>query len=165
MFTRAIALDPNYSQAYTGLAYSHHRDIYLGLTRDRAESIRKLGEAAERAVALDDADSRAHCALGMASIYSGRLKQALSEQERAVALNPSDNLALMGIGRVLLLCGRANDAIPHFKNALRLNPLEPRMQVFYGLCARAYLDARNYDEAVTWAGKGIQGRPPSSKYN
>ena len=160
MFTRAIALDPNYSQAYSGLAYSHHRDIHLGYTEDRAESIRKLCEVAERAVALDDADSLAHWVLGMANLWSGRLEQALAEQERAVALNPSDGNALNGLGNALILSGRADDAIPYFENALRLNPRDPRIHIYYAFLARAHLDAHHYDEAAAWARKSIQVGTP-----
>ncbi len=161
MFTRSIALDPNYSQAYTGLAYTHHRDIYLGNTEDRAESISKLCAAAERAVALDGADSLAHWTLGMANVWSGRLDHALAEQERAVALNPSDVTALSGLGGALILAGRADDAIPHIENALRLNPRDPRIHLFYAICARAHLDARHYDAAVDWARKSIQVKTPA----
>ena len=44
--------------------------------------------------------------------------------------------------------------------AIGINPLDPRIQVFYAICARAHLDAHHYDEAVAWARKSIRVGTP-----
>ncbi len=59
MFERAIEIDPNYSEAFADLAWTHSRDLLMECTDDRPASMDKMYQAARRAVELDDASWRA----------------------------------------------------------------------------------------------------------
>ncbi len=159
LFERAIALDPGYSQAYTGLANSHHRDILLECAEDRAASLASLFAAARRAVAVDDASSPAHEALSTAYIWSDEHDLAIAEAERAVELDPNSVVARRSLGNKLDLAGRSAEGIAHLERALQLSPQDPQSQVPMTFLARAYLNARRYEDAVSCARKAIGRRP------
>jgi len=72
MFEKALALDPSYSRAFSGLAFSHHRDIWLEYTDSRENSVAKCLEVTRAAVALDDTDAFAHMVLGAAFSWAGQ---------------------------------------------------------------------------------------------
>ena len=65
MFEQAIELDPSYGQAYSALALTHQRDLFLGYSVSRDQSLSAYRQAARRAVALDEKDSFAHRMLGL----------------------------------------------------------------------------------------------------
>ena len=95
VFERAIALDHYYTEAWTGLAYSHLRDIDLGCTDNRETSLAKGFEAARRAVGLDAVSSAAHLCLGQAYVWAEQYDLAIAETEAAVELNPNNAHACM----------------------------------------------------------------------
>ena len=158
MFEKALALDPNYSQAFSGLAYSHHRDIWLEYTDSRENSVAKCLEAARTAVEFDDRDAFAHMVLGAAFSWAGRHDLAVAAEERAVEINPSNAVAHVTLGHALDCAGRSEEGIPHIEKGLQLNPRDSRNHFYMALLARTHLSARRYEEAVEWARKAIYGQ-------
>ena len=67
-FGQAIAIDPNYGLAYTGLAYNyiHQEDWYIRPN----EAGSRAREAAKKALAINDSDADAHVALAIATLGS-----------------------------------------------------------------------------------------------
>ncbi len=88
-FTQAIVRDPNYAQAYVGLA-----DCYNLLREFSAmppdEAYPRALAAAKKAVELDDSSAEAHTSLAFATFY-GTFNAAGAEREfkRAIELNPN----------------------------------------------------------------------------
>ena len=66
LFAQAIEMGPDFSPAYSGLALAHAESIVLGYAQPTQDVLGKLTDAAQRAVALDARDARAHFALGAA---------------------------------------------------------------------------------------------------
>ena len=87
MFERAVALDPTYSRGYTGVAYSHYRDVLLGYSEDGDRSLASSLEFAQRAVALDETDGFAHFVLSRCLLHDAKIERALEEAKRAIELN------------------------------------------------------------------------------
>jgi tetratricopeptide (TPR) repeat protein len=92
-FNQAIEKDPNYAQAYAGLAQSWKLlpAFNGGAPKD---CFPQAAAAARKALALDDTSSTAHAALaslkGLSEFdYAG----AISEYERTLQLNPNDATA------------------------------------------------------------------------
>ncbi len=150
-FEQALALDPDYAQALTGLAYSHHRDLWFGFASDREHSISEQIRTAQQAIKIDLNDSMAHCMLGFGFLWSRDFDKSIAEGERAVSLNPSNFVALAQLGLALCYAGRALDSLPLFEQSIRVNPRNPRVQFILCCLARSQLSARNYQEAATEA--------------
>jgi adenylate cyclase len=158
MFRRAIELDSIYSDAFSGLAYSHLRDILIECTDDREADLARAFEAARRAVALDDSSALAHGILGTAYIWSNRHDLALAETKRAVELNPSDAVILHALGNKLDLAGEP-DGVLRMEQAQDLNRQDPQRHMHLTFLARAYVNARQYEKAAECARKAVHWRP------
>lgn len=158
MFERATELDPTYSDAFANLAWTHSRDLLLECSNDREGSIAALYEAARRAVALDDESSLAHHLLSTAYIWRNELDLAIAEGRRAVALNPNDADSRHALGNKLDLAGDP-EGIALMEQAQRLNPQDPQRHMQLSFLARAYLNARRYDDSVETARRAVQWRP------
>jgi adenylate cyclase len=166
MFLHAIELDPTYSDAFTGLAFSHHRDINLQVTEDFENSCSELLAAARQAVAHDPASSSAHVILGIAYQHTSKYDLAIEETKTAVSLNPSSPLAHIARGTSLSLADRPREGIPHLQKALELSPRDPWLYQYMTLLAGAHLNAGNYEVAEGWARKAVLLRPdyPNARF-
>ena len=93
MFEQALDLDPEYSAAFIGIAWSNIRDLDLGSGEARDTKIRSALDAALQAVKFDPSNSIAHMHLGVSYLWSGQFDMMIPEFERAIELNPSNALA------------------------------------------------------------------------
>ena len=159
LFEQALEVDPDYAQALTGLAYSHHRDIWFGFSHDRDHSISEQIKAAQQAIRIDTNDSMAHCMLGFGFLWSRDFEKGIAEGERAIALNPSNFVALAQLGLALCYAGRALDSLPMFEQSIRVNPRNPRIQFILSCLARSQLSARDYESAITEAKNALSHAP------
>ena len=64
MYEKAIELDPQYAAAYAGLGWTYLLDWFFQWNPDRAQTLERAFELAQRAVALDDSLPEAHRLLG-----------------------------------------------------------------------------------------------------
>jgi TolB-like protein/DNA-binding SARP family transcriptional activator/pimeloyl-ACP methyl ester carboxylesterase len=158
-FERAVALDPDYSDGWTGIAYSHLRDIDLGCSGDRQQAIGRAFAAARRAVSFDPASSTAHLCLGQAYVWAEQLDLALAETAQAVELNPNDAHARMAFGNRLDLAGRTEEGIAQLEHSLQLNPRDPNRFTYMGYLARANVRMGRYETALSWARKMVDLKP------
>jgi serine/threonine protein kinase/Tfp pilus assembly protein PilF len=121
-FQQALAKDPNYGLAYSGLAYYYilQDDWYL----PPEEAARKAKQAATKALEIDEANAEAHLALALEMHWYERNWTA-SEQEfqRAMALNPKSPDAACLYSWLLAPLGRIDDAVRIAGEAQRLDPL------------------------------------------
>jgi len=121
-FQQALAKDPNYGLAYSGLAYYYilQDDWYL----PPDESARKAQEAARKALQIDEANAEAHLALALEMHWYERSWTA-SEQEfqRAITLNPRSPDAACLYSWLLVPLGRKDEAVRISGEAQHLDPL------------------------------------------
>ena len=118
LFRAAIALDPAYALAYSGMA-----DAYC-LLDDRPKAM----EAAEKALALDPGPglAEAHASLGLIrEQFSKDIAGAEEELQRAIALNPSYAMARHWYAILLTVEGRNEEALAQLRKALELDPFSP----------------------------------------
>jgi serine/threonine protein kinase/Tfp pilus assembly protein PilF len=143
-FNQAIERDPNYAQAYLGLA-----DYYIVVSDYSpvpvAESSPKASAAAQKALALDDTSSQAHAVLAGSAQNLWKWDEAEREYRRALELDPKNGTAHQWYGIFLSYIGRNEEAIAELKRAQESDPLN---LVFSGNLAMSYADARKYDLAV-----------------
>src|ERR1700690_4450127 len=92
-FTQAIVHDPNYAQAYVGLADSYNllREYTL---MPPSEAFPRALAAAKKAVELDPLSSEAHASVAFVSFYGmWDARTAEVEFQRAIELNPNNAVA------------------------------------------------------------------------
>jgi TolB-like protein/Tfp pilus assembly protein PilF len=150
-FEQAIAKDPNYALAYSGLAESYvlfpNYSVALPL-----DSMPKAKAAALRAIELDDTLAETHTALGIYySEFAWNQKAAETEFRRAIELNPNYAAAHQQFGiECLTPQGRFDEAIAEGRRAAELDPASPIIAADLG---NAMYKARRYDDALTQLNK------------
>ena len=157
-FQRAIAMDPNYAQAYSGLADAYalagaweYGVLAPGDAAPRAKA------AATRAVQLDPMSSEAHTSLAFAlEQYPWDWVAAGHEFRRALELNPGYAIAHDWYGYHLITIGRVADGIAELRTAENLDPLS--LIISAGL-ADALFIAHRYDEAMRQLHKTLELDP------
>jgi TolB-like protein/DNA-binding winged helix-turn-helix (wHTH) protein/Tfp pilus assembly protein PilF len=145
-FSRAIAKDPNYADAYAGLANAYMLAPIFGVSTT-VEFLPKALEAATRAITLNDNLANAHTALAFSKSHLDYdWPTAEREYRRGLELNPSDaQVHLFYSNGYLSPLGRHDEAIAEMKVAAELDPYSLPVQSFLG---RTLVWARRYDEAL-----------------
>jgi TolB-like protein/DNA-binding winged helix-turn-helix (wHTH) protein/Tfp pilus assembly protein PilF len=155
-FQRAIAKDPHYALAYSGLADTYsllNGDYYL----PPMEVLPKAEAAALKAVELDDTSAEAHASLGIVKhAYDWDWIGAEREYQRAIELNPAYEPAHRRYGLLLMELGRNDEAIAEFKQALELNPVSVLGDFQLGM---EFYFARQYDRAIEQERKALELAP------
>ena len=148
---------PENPMAYLASVGSTFDDYCLGNTKSPRETIEKVMELAQKALAMDDSISGAHSLLCSFYIHKREHEKAIAEGERAVALNPGGTTELINYATSLNYAGRPEEAIPLYQKAIRLNPFGPSYFISgFGIALRT---AGRYEEAVLAFKKAIQLAP------
>ena len=142
-FQRAIAVDPKYALAYSGLSESYLQGIWH-VPFDSAEVLPKALQNARAAIELDDGLAEAHTAL--ASVYSLQWKWDESDREfaRAIELNPRYARAYHTQAFGHMIKGRFEESLASIDRAAELDPLNPVISTDK---ANLLLTAGHVDEA------------------
>ena len=121
-FNQALAKDPNYGLAYSGMAYYYilQDDWYLAPN----ESASRAKAAAQKALEIDDANADAHLALAMESHwYEWDWAAADREFKRALELGPNNGDAYGLYAWYLAAMRRKEEAIDMAAQGQRVDPL------------------------------------------
>jgi DNA-binding winged helix-turn-helix (wHTH) protein/TolB-like protein/tetratricopeptide (TPR) repeat protein len=122
-FEQAIARDPDYALAYTGLADSYAVLGVFGIRAPR-EVFPRARAAAERALAIDPDLAAAHSALGhIKAQYEHDWDGAARDYARALQLDPSVALTHHRRGLLYAMQGDTERALAESEQAQRLEPL------------------------------------------
>jgi adenylate cyclase len=144
---KAIALDPNYAQAYAWKVCI----IGQSWARGYGVTVKDLSELADQVVRtleqLGADEFECHRLLAEIRLYFFRDPlQAMVHQERAYAMVPNDPRIVCQQGEFLIYLGRHEEAIEWITRALRLDPSEAGRRSAY--LAQAQFCAGLYAEAV-----------------
>lgn len=146
LFEQAIALDPNYANAYVGLAVTRVMSASSGWTEQPAESLNEAQRLANKALELDSSNAAAHSVLADVYLNHQQYDLALAEDDKAIALNPNDAWSHAARGGVLVYAGQPEEAVKSFEIAMRLNPaMDLSRQYSVGW---AYYLVGRYEEAA-----------------
>jgi eukaryotic-like serine/threonine-protein kinase len=143
-FEQAIAKDPNYALAYTGLAdsYALHVD-YRSVPV--AEGFERAKAHARKALALDDGLAEAHASLAWSLfIYDWNWDGAEREFRRAIELNPRYASGYQWYSFLLASRGRLDEALVAGHTALELDGASVSIRRSLGWL---YYYARRYEQA------------------
>lgn len=119
----AVTLDPDYAQAYAGLA-----DAYLQLHARFAKGIHWTDsaiEAAQSAIRIDSNQSDGYKALGAANFSLRKYDEAMPWFKKAIEKNPYNAQAIGNLGAIYFIRLEYADALKQYKRSARLNPQAP----------------------------------------
>ena len=159
-FERAIAEDPDYALAYTGLADAHALALdYRGIPV--SEGMERAKAYARKALALDETLAEAHSSLAwVLFIHDYDWDNALGEFQRAIALDPRYPTARQWYAMPLAAAGRFNESI---REALTAVELDPASVSLWRTAGWAYYYARRWEPAVTYLRRAIALNPTAEE--
>jgi eukaryotic-like serine/threonine-protein kinase len=145
-FNQAIAKDPGYALAYSGLAEAYSLlPVYGG---SPSEYYPKASLSARKALQLDPTLARPHVVLGVTEMeYDFDFAGGEAEYKKALELDPSDAIAHSWYAQDLAwIGGREQEAGYEINRARQLDPLSVIIKVNVG---EVYMWARQYDKAIS----------------
>jgi len=151
-FNQAIAEDPNFASAYSGLSDSYAFLVITNVIPPR-DGWPKARDAAQRAVELDGSLSDGRLSLAHFRMHMWDWKDSDLEFKKAIALNPSNATAHRWYAAYLASLAKHQEALEEITQAHRLDPLslannaEVVRTLYYG---------RQYEQAVEQARKAEQ---------
>ncbi|MGI9289014.1 MAG: tetratricopeptide repeat protein, partial [Pseudomonadales bacterium] len=151
-FEQAIALDPEYAQAYAGLADAvqllsiNHKAIAWN------EAFSVASDALQKALALDSELADGYASLGLLKMGFGQrdpggaaYEESEAALQRAIALNPSHARAYMWLASLRDRQQRYDEAIELNKRSLEFDPIG---RIAYTNIAVLYSRLGRYDDAL-----------------
>jgi adenylate cyclase len=142
-----VANYPENPWSYLSMGWVIWMDLMLGFTKSPRESFREAMGLVQKALAMDDSISNAHCLLGYLYTSIREHDKAIAEGERAVALDPGGAVAHEAYASSLLSAGRPEEAIPMYQKSIRLNPYGPATTFL--MLGTAYRITGRFEEAVS----------------
>jgi eukaryotic-like serine/threonine-protein kinase len=157
-FQQAAAKQPDYAQAYAGIADAYHRlasSAYSVLSPKEAFPTAKA--AAMRAVELDSTLAEPYVSLAWSSfIFDRDWTTAESRYQRALQLNPNYPNAHRTYAIFLARMGRFDEAIREVRRGQELDPLSLEGNLAVGF---VFYFARREDEAIPWCRRVLDMDP------
>src|SRR5271170_2408552 len=157
-FDQAIEEDPNYAEAYSGLAdtYALLGDWQYAVMTPK-EAFPKAKAAAIKALELDNTLSEAHNSLAFCfDAFDWDFDAAGKEFQRSIELNPGYATAHHWYAWHLSLLGQYDKAIEEMRKAKSLDPLS---LIINADLAELLLIAHFYDESIIQSRKTIEMDP------
>ena len=156
-FDRAVASDPGFAQAYSGLAADYA--VIAGYTSTPSqEVVPRIRAAASKALELDDKLGEAHLSLARADVYEAKWAEAGKEFWRSLELSPGSAAVHRYYGDYLRRTGHLEQALAEGRIALELDPLSLTVVRFVG--EMLYYLGRN-DDSIALLQKALDLNPGS----
>jgi serine/threonine protein kinase/tetratricopeptide (TPR) repeat protein len=155
-FSQAVQRDPNFAQAYSGLAdsFSLLTEYHGAAARETYDNAKR---AATRAIEIDAGLAEAHTSLAyIRQFYEWDWRGAEDHYTRAIALNPRYATAHQWYAEFLSAMGRPDDALAEIRRASAIDPLS---LIVNAVEANILYMARRYDEAIAQCLKVIDMDP------
>lgn len=145
-FNQALAIDPQYARAYTGLSLSFFNEWSCQLWSRWELSKTGAQEYALKAVEMDENEYLALAVLGRTYLFDGQYEKAEHCIRKSLRLNPNDADNLILIASCLTYLGYPEEAESLYRKALWLNPFHPDWYYAYG--AFIYFELGEYAQSA-----------------
>jgi serine/threonine protein kinase/tetratricopeptide (TPR) repeat protein len=150
MYRRAIALDPDYALAYTGLADCSAFRYFEHAGGD--EALAQAEAASTRALKLDPDLAEAHASRGLTLTYQRRFDEAAREFDKAMELDSNLYEAPWYYARSLQAQGNLTRAVELYEKAAELRVDDYQALIFAGV---AYDALNRKDKSVDAFRRGV----------
>ncbi len=144
-FNQAIAKDPGYALAYSGLADAYA--VLHSVGGNPSEVYPKSNAAARKALELDPTLARPHAVLGNNEMeYDWDFARGEADFKKSFELDPNDATAHQWFAMdISEIGGREQEAVAEATRAQQLDPLSPIITTVVG---EVYINARQYDQGI-----------------
>ena len=154
-FEEAIAKDPGFAAAHSGIADSYVSLYDYGFL-SAADVGPKIRAAARRALELDPRSAEGHASLAHLALHDWDWAEAERQFREAITLDPSYITAHHWYALCLTAMGKTGDAVVTMERAQQLDPLSLRINADLGM---ALLAAGRYDSAIEQERKTLELQP------
>ena len=161
LFVQATTLDPNFSLAWSGMAFNAALLSSWSFDMLQSESFERTMFAANKAIELDPMNAEAYTAIGRTLDFSSDWDNARESFEHAYRLEPNYVGVLNLYGDFLTVMGDLDKAIDLKQRAINLDPLAP---VHAFDIAWILVQTGRPDEAVNSARRAVYLAPENFKY-
>ncbi|HEX8733783.1 MAG TPA: protein kinase [Pyrinomonadaceae bacterium] len=158
-FYEAIALDPNYARAYSGVADYHTWLGIVGVLPPK-ECFGASRQAAEKAVELDPLLAEAHASLAFSRwAFNWDFAEGEKMFRHALELNPNYFQTHEWLALFYSSLGRYDEALNEINHAQRLNPISASIPI---IASQILYKARRFEESLAQNNRAIQLEPSNS---
>ena len=156
-FEEAIAKEPDYAPAYSGLADTYFYLSYGWGHIPPKEGMPLATAAARKAIELDPSAAEGHASLGAVKmLYDWNFPGAEQEFKRAIALNPNYEVGHHGYSVLLGAERRYEESVSEGRKAVEVDPLSvPANNILSSMLAAA----NRWDEAFAQDEKALELDP------
>jgi TolB-like protein/class 3 adenylate cyclase/Tfp pilus assembly protein PilF len=159
LFERALALDPNNSDAMVGSGQAEAVKGAAFLTEDRIERLAAAETKLNKALSLAPNNAWAHYWMGVVYVRANNAGRGVAEFERALALDPNLAAAHGETGKAKINLGRAEETEAHEREALRLSPRDYFTFIWMLHAGHAKQCLGADEPAVEWFHRSIESNP------
>jgi eukaryotic-like serine/threonine-protein kinase len=156
-FQKALALDPKYALADTGLGQAYWWK-YAETNYTDATWVEPARQACERALQLDPKLAPAHICLGKVDNGTGKYEQAVSEFQEVLRAEATSDEAYRGLADAYQRLGRLPEAEQTFRRAIELRP---QYWAGYSWLGDFYFRRARYGEAAQMFAHVVELAPDS----
>jgi TolB-like protein/tetratricopeptide (TPR) repeat protein len=157
LFHKAVELDPAFASAYGMAAWCYAWRMLNGWMLDRAKEVAETARLARQAVELGKDDAIALTMGGFAlALVVHEVEDGAAFIDRALILNPNLAAGWHLSAWVNVYLGKPEVTIERSTRAIRLSPLDRVAFLAYTQMAAGHFWAGRYDEASSWAEKGLR---------
>ncbi len=148
LFERALALNPHFSRALSGLSFTCFQDSFLQYSGSGDDMARRARRLAEQALECDPLDPFGHLNLGRSLWFDNAVPESLERLAQCIALSPNYAQAIYSKAWAeMTLCDVANSDA-HAALALRLSPLDPLRYAMLAVRSVSALFQGDYRQAA-----------------
>lgn len=159
-FERALAMDSSFALAAAHGALIRALGLSTGLIANSESTAAAARRGAERALALEEADSQVLGYVGCALCDLGHLERGVEILQQALLIDPSNAQAHVALGASLGMDGQWDAGISLMRHGMRISPRDRRLG-FWGWALALFLLRANrpeeaHAEACASAGRDVK---------
>jgi len=154
---KAIEIDPQYSLAYSLIAWTHIFEVFYGRSKNPAQDFKEVDQFINKALEVDPDNGDVLSVLTFMYSVKGQYDQAISQGRRAVERFPNMCDPHAFLAWSLVKAGQPAEAIEEIALAMRLAPSYPTW--FLDCLGQSYFLAGRYEEAIVVYKKFLEREP------
>ena len=126
LLEQAVAIDPDFAEAWLLLAEVHQLIAIYTACLDRPAESARMAACVEKALAIKPDLGQAHSLLGLYKLTQNDFVGAIDLAFKGYQMEPNNPQVAMRIGSYLMFCGRTEDGMKYIEEAIAQDPIDGR---------------------------------------